>query len=183
MGQISAPVRVAALAGLLAAAAMGVWLLTAGRGTGTTSSVSEPSAVRAPVAKTQPVATPVRNAQPKAKPAVTENGTSLSIASLLRTHKVVVVLLYDPQAPVDGYSFAEAQLGAKQSKAAFVPVNVLDQHQAAPFTEAYGVLQDPTVLFFARPGKLVQKLTGFADHESVGQAAVNAALGVGGRKP
>jgi hypothetical protein len=115
----------------------------------------------------------------KAAPATTKDGTPTTIASLLRDHRSVVVLLYDPQSSVDAYSVAEAQLGASRANAGFIRVDVLDQHQAAPFTKAYGVLQDPTILFFARPGKLVQKLTGFADHDTVAQAALNAALGLG----
>ena len=122
-------------------------------------------------------------AKTKAKPSkparATTKGTPTTIASLLRDHRSVVVLLYDPQSSVDAYSVAEAQLGASRANAGFIRVDVLDQHQAAPFTKAYGVLQDPTILFFARPGKLVQKLTGFADHDTVAQAALNAALGLG----
>jgi hypothetical protein len=106
-------------------------------------------------------------------------GTPTTIASQLATHSVVVVLLYNPTAKVDSYSLGEAVLGAQQARAGFLRVNVLNQAQALPFSKAYGVLQDPTILFFTRPGKLVQKLVGFADHESIAQAAANAALGLG----
>lgn len=104
------------------------------------------------------------------------NGTPNTIASLLATHAVVVVLLYNPHSKVDYYSLNEAQLGASQANAGFLAVDVLDQRQAAPFTRAYGVLQDPTVMFFVHPGRLVQQLIGFADHETVLQAASNEAV-------
>jgi hypothetical protein len=128
-------------------------------------------------AATKAAAKPAKTT-PKAA-ATTKVAGPVTIASLLRDHKAVVVLLYDPKSPVDAYSLAEAQLGASHAHAGFIRVDVMNQRQAAPFTKAYGVLQDPTVLFFTRPGKLVQKLSGFADHDTVAQAAMNAALGLG----
>ena len=116
------------------------------------------------------------------KPAVVKhvaklpNGTPNTIATLLSTHAVVVVLLYDPRSKVDYYTFTEAQLGAQQAGAGFLSVDVLNQRQAAPFTRAYGVLQDPTIMFFVHPGRLVQQFSGFADHETVSQAANNEAV-------
>ncbi len=213
MNQVSAPVRIVALVGLLAAAGVGLYTFmqsTAGSaggggstGLSTLRPVQEAKGVAArlsahnvatargklatpartgakptqpvpvkPRAATTPVAAPVHA---KSKPAA---GSPTTIASLLRDHKVVVVLLYDPQSKVDQYSVSEAELGARAANAGFILVNVLDQRAAAPFTKQYGVLQDPSVLFFARPGKLAQKLVGFADHDSVAQAATNVALGL-----
>jgi hypothetical protein len=108
---------------------------------------------------------------PKAKRAPT-------IASALRHHRVVVVLLYDPQSKIDSYSVGETELGAANAHAGFLRVNVLDARQSEPFAKTYQSLETPAVLFFTRGGKLVQKLTGFADHESVTQAATNAARGI-----
>lgn len=219
--QVSAPIRILALVGLLAAAAVGGYTFMSG--SGSTGSSASPAALRevhqaqsvatklsrhnrataagkpdaAAQATTKPAATstapkaPAKAAKPAAAasasapavaPAATKpkpaNGMPTTIASLLRTHKVVVVLLYDPQSKVDAYSVAEAELGAREAEAGFLRVDVLNQRAAAPFTKAYGVLQDPSVLFFARPGKLVQKLTGFADHETVAQAAADVAMGL-----
>ena len=39
----------------------------------------------------------------------------------------------------------------------------------------YGVLQDPAVLVLRPPGSLVVRIDGFADRETVAQAALNAA--------
>ena len=138
-----------------------------------------------PAAKPKPATAAAAKGSPaktaaKPKPAVTlVKGTPRTIAGQLATHDVVIVLLYDPNARVDDYSLAETQLGAKDSGAGFLAVNVMNQHQASPFTTAYGVLQDPTVLFFKRPGKLALKLVGYADHDTIAQAAKNAALGLG----
>jgi hypothetical protein len=225
MAQISAPVRIVALIGMLSAMAMGAWM-TLGSAGGTNAGPAEDAVAspliaqaqaRAAAAKlnahnvntakgkpdtTVPAKTKVKAvAKPKVTPAVKPaakvkaapkvtpvrkpvavklpNGTPNTIASLLATHRVVVVLLYNPKAKVDSYSLGEAVLGAQQSGAGFLRVNVLDQKQTIPFASAYGVLQDPTLLFFVRPGKLVQKLEGFADHETIAQAATNAGLGIG----
>jgi hypothetical protein len=232
MAQISAPVRIVALIGMLSAMAMGAWM-TLGSAGGTNAGPAEDAVAspliaqaqaRAAAAKlnahnvntangkpdtTVPAKAKVKAAAkpkvvtPAAKPAAKvkgapkvkaapkptpvrkpvaaklPNGTPNTIASLLATHRVVVVLLYNPKAKVDSYSLGEAVLGAQLGGAGFLRVNVLDQKQTIPFARAYGVLQDPTVLFFVRPGKLLQKLEGFADHETIAQAATNAGLGIG----
>jgi hypothetical protein len=149
------------------------------------TATAKPKAAVKPAAKPKTVAAakpaPKPAAKAAAKPAAVKlpDGTPTTIASVLATHEVVVVLLYNPTAKVDSYSLGEAVLGAQQAGAGFLRVNVLDQAQALPFSKAYGVLQDPTLLFFVRPGKLVQKLEGFADHQTIAQAAANAALGIG----
>jgi hypothetical protein len=211
MSQVSVPVRVLALVGLLSALAVGAWTITAGRNgkpdAAQASAVSPLPAVhraenvagalnaheKATAAGAEANAAPaVRHApakhvaQPVVKPVVKparESNVPHTIAGQLKTHHVVVVLLYDPKAKVDAYSLAEAQLGAEHVDAGFLRVNVLDQHQASPFTKAYGVLQDPTLLFFKRPGTLAFKLSGFADHDTVAQAAKNAALGLPSLEP
>jgi len=229
--QISAPIRIVALLGVLAAAAVGAYTFTQGPAgssaggsnsaaaieqqaksvasklsghnvataqgkpdttttttTTTAPAVANPAATRAPATTTpvkpaaaKPAATKPAAAKPAAAPAARPapakhvDSPKTTIAALLRTHKVVVVLLYDPQAKVDQYSLAEAQLGARETGAGFIGVDVLSQHAAAPFTKAYGVLQDPSLLFFERPGKLALKLTGFNDHDVIAQAIFNIA--------
>ena len=114
----------------------------------------------------------------KPKPAMTEGAAPTTIAAVLRHHKVAVVLLYDPESKVQAVSLGEAQLGADQAHAGFLRVNVLKQRQAEPFAKTFGILQLPAVLFFTRPGQLVQKLVGFADQDTVAQAALNASRGL-----
>jgi hypothetical protein len=234
VAQISAPIRIVALIGLLSALALGAWmtLQSAGGAAGPAAdataapnaaeaaanavasklnahnlntaagkpdttvpatvtsaskprvapAVKHPAKVKAPPKSTAPQkvkATPKRKTPAQLATARLPTGTPTTIGSLLATHGVVVVLLYDPKAGVDSYSLGEAVLGAQEASAGFLRVNVLDQAQALPFAKAYGVLQDPTILFFVRPGKLVQKLVGFADHETIAQAATNEALKAG----
>jgi hypothetical protein len=201
--QISAPIRIVALVGMLAALAMGAWTFAAGRsGAGASPNEQAGPVAQHPIKAAQAVAGKLsahNKATAAGKPDVTSpakaaavthahktrpktstltDGTPRTIASVLRRHRVAVVLLYDPQSKVDSFSLAEAQLGAGRANAGFLRVNVLKQRQAAPFAKAYGVLEAPTVLFFARPGKLVQKLVGFADQDTVAQAALNAAHGL-----
>ena len=157
-----------------------------------TPDAAQPAAVAAkPAAKktvpAKPAATKASAAKPRtaAKPKAKKHalklpkGTPTTIAGQLALYPVVIVLIYNPQAKVDEYSVLETKFGAKEAGVGFLAVNVLDQKQAAPFTTAYGVLQDPTVLFFKRPGKLALKLVGYADHDTIAQAAKNAALGLG----
>ena len=199
--QVSAPVRIVALVGVVAALGMAAWTFALGHKNGTSSSSSTAQAgdvAQHPIAAAKAVASKLNahnkatamgthaaasqtkhaTARHKGHGRRTTHATSMTIASVLRHHRVAVVLLYDPQTKIDSLSLGEAQLGAERAHAGFLRVNVLRQHQVGPFVKTYGVMQVPTVLFFARPGKLVQKLDGFADHETVAQAALNAAHGL-----
>jgi hypothetical protein len=199
--QIGAPIRIVAFVGLLLALAVGAWTFVAGRSTteplssGSTRLVAQhPVAAAQSVAKKlsahnrataagkPDVARATKRTAPtharKANPAATAEGTPTTIASVLRHHRVAVVVLYDPESKIDAFSVGEAQLGANRANAGFLRVNVLKNRQVEAFAKTYGILQVPTVLFFARPGKLVQKLVGFADQDTVAQAALNAARGL-----
>jgi hypothetical protein len=193
--QIGAPVRIVALVGVLAALAIGAWTLAVGHRTAdTSSSAATGSVAQHPVAAAKStvaklkaagkphVVRPTKHAAVtparKAAPAAKAGGAATTIAGVLRHHRVAVVVLYDPDSKIDSLSLGEAQVGARRAKAGFLRVNVLKQRQAEPFAKTYGVLHVPSVLFFARPGKLVQKFVGYADQDSVAQAALNAARGV-----
>jgi hypothetical protein len=198
VGTVSAPIRVVALVGLLAALAMGAWMMTAGR---SDAGADEPIEELRPVrraesvatklsghnlatavgkpAATKPVATPA--AKPVEKPVASKpqlaDGTPRTIAGVLATSRVAVVLLYDSESKVDEYSVSEAVLGAKSAGAGFFRVDVRNEKLATTFTKAYGVLQAPSVLVFRRPGTLALKLNGFVDHQTVEQAVLNVANG------
>jgi len=123
-------------------------------------------------------ATPVKPA-PVAKqvsPALAA-GLPLSLARSLAVNRTVVVVIYNPQAEVDGVAFAEARAGAALAGAGFVGLNVLSQAEVGKLTDQFGLLPDPAVLVFTRPAHLAGRLDGFADKETVAQAAQNAATG------
>jgi hypothetical protein len=103
-----------------------------------------------------------------------DNGLPSSVNAALALHEVVVVSLYDPAALVDAASVGEAQVGARLANAGFVPLNVMSEAQAVPLAKKLGVLPDPALLIFRRPGDLVFRVNGFADRATVAQAASNA---------
>ena len=95
----------------------------------------------------------------------------------LSHHKVVVVSFYDPNANVDAISVAEAHAGALAAKAGFLLVSVLDNKVAGILTALLpegGLLPEPGVIIYRAPGTIVLRMDGFADRDSVAQAAANA---------
>jgi hypothetical protein len=153
------------------------------------SSLSQP-VLEGPAAARQRAAKPKPNAarpiarkrvapKPKPKPKVDptlDKGLPSSVAMAFAGRDVVVVSLYAPDVPLDEMAVAEARSGAASVGAGFVALNVFDESQARPLTKLLGVLEDPTVLVFKRPGSLFLRLSGFADEQTVAQAARNASL-------
>lgn len=192
---VSAPVRVFALVGALAALGLGVWLfLLGGLAPASTAPVKEikplyggkkrvvaavvtpkakpaakPKAVKSPSA-------PKAKPKPKPRPAAVTNphGLPLAIARALSHHRVVVVSLYDPESKVDRISLGEARAGARRAGVGFVALNVLDRRASEALTRKLGVLSAPAFFLYRRPGKLVMRVDGFADRDLVAQAAVSA---------
>jgi hypothetical protein len=197
---VSPQVRLVALIGALAAAGLAVFMFTMGRPASSVDAGSAPAikplyngrkvpvhpkttkpVTHKPAPTVKPV--PAKPAKPHpapAKPAaapkapiVSANGLPLVIVTALEHHSVVVVALYDPQSRVDGISLGEAFAGAAAAHAGFVPLNVLDPSQAGPLMRLLGVLPDPAVLVYRRPGDLVVRFDGFADRDTVAQAVTN----------
>jgi len=104
-------------------------------------------------------------------------GLPAPIAQALGRSDTVVVSLYDPYSQVDGISFAEARAGAALAGVPFVPLNVLSEAQVGKLTAHLGLLPDPGLLVYVRPGTLAVKISGFADKETVAQAAQDATQG------
>jgi hypothetical protein len=185
--------RTVGLAAGLAALALaaGFFLLTSGQESSTAatphvvvplSKRTKPHPAKPATPKPSPK-TPVRQAkpEPKPKPAVKEQpvvskGLPSSVAAALARHAVVVVSLYAPSIALDEMATREAKIGASTAGAGFVALNVLDERQIGPLGRLLGVLEDPAVLVFRRPGDLVVRFSGFADQQTVAQAARNVAL-------
>lgn len=184
--------RLILLVGLLAAAALGAGMFLMSRSAATSDELEVPlpplRRAAAPAARATPATKPAKaipkpaavkpEAKPvpaqKPKPTVAANGLPLSIARALTKNSVVVVSLVVPNASVDELARAEAQAGARDAGAGFVTVNVLDQAQGGPLAAKLGVLEAPAVLVYRRPDALFVQLEGFADRETVAQAATNA---------
>jgi hypothetical protein len=204
---ISPPVRYAALLGVLAALLAGGGLMVMGHGqssaaatphvikhhpfgaglkhkatTATKKHVTKAKAVKPGRTKPASVSAAVTAARKAAEQrsavlAALAAGVPGPIALALGRHQTVVVSLYNPYSQVDGIAFAEARAGAATAGVGFVPLNVLSQAQVGKLTQALGLLPDPGLLVYIRPGTLVGRISGFADKETVAQAAQNAARG------
>jgi hypothetical protein len=190
---ISPQMRVVAALGGFAALGLAAFMLTLGRPSGASEASVAPikplHPVRRPgthgtpakpqakpkVAPAKPKVTPTKPKKAAPKPIVLLPGLAPEVAAALRGHEVVVVSLFDPHARVDQISLAEASAGAKTAHAGFVPLDVLRQGQGGPLVRRLGVLPDPAVLVYRRPGDLVARFDGFADRDTVAQAVANAA--------
>ena len=180
---ISPQMRIVVALGGLAALGLAAFMLGIGRPSGASEAAVAPIKPLHPVRKpaahtTAPKQTASKTPVPKTpttKPVELLPGLTPQVAAALREHDVVVVSLFDPQARVDQISLAEASAGAKAAHAGFVPLDVLRQGQAGPLVRQLGVLPDPAVLVYRRPGDIVARFDGFADRDTVAQAVANAA--------
>jgi hypothetical protein len=194
---LSPPIRYAALLGLVAALLIGGGMTVLGHGE--SSVAATPHVIKhhpfGPGVKKKATVVPKKHSaraiKPKATPAVARKpalrpsaviaalaaGIPHAIATALGRHQTVVVSLYNPYSQVDGIAFAEARAGAKIAGVGFVPLNVLSEAQVGKLTQMLGLLPDPGLLVYIRPGTLVARISGFADKETVAQAAQNAARG------
>ncbi len=204
---VSQPIKILALVGLLAIAALGATTMLLGHSNPSTSTQAPIQIHHRRVATTQTAtpAAPHAHAKPahaksvtpatkapaathtRAKPAAPKRHGNLVYADLpaplqwqLALHKIVVVSLYDPNADVDAISVAEAHAGAVDAGAGFLLVSVLDNKVAGILTALLpggGLLPAPGILVYRAPGELMVRLDGFADRTSVAQAVTNAQAG------
>ena len=170
------------------ALAAGFFLLSGGQSTSSAASThtviplsQRTHAKKAKAKHVKPVAKPVAKPKPKPKPAkppaaTSQNGLPLALNAALARNRIVVVSLYAPKVELDDMALQEAKAGAAEAGAGFVSVNVLSEVQSRQLTKQLGVLEDPAVLVFKRPGDLVTRFSGFADKQTILQAARNAGL-------
>ena len=195
MVNVSAPIKIFALVGALAALVLGGGMMMMGRGqvegdvapivllkkTQATPTAAKPEPVKAkpeqqPAVKPKPKAKakPVKPAKPA--PVVAPNGLPIEIARALQKHDVVVVALWGSGGKIDALARDEAEAGADAARAGFVALNVISSGKAAEALtlEVGTVLRTPGVLLFTKPETLAIKLDGFRDRDAVAQAALNA---------
>jgi hypothetical protein len=135
-----------------------------------------PAKTKAPVAKATPAPVPLakpKPAEPSARP-VDANGLPRVLSTALAGNRVVVVGLHDPDSALDQMALAEARAGARAADAGFVAINVFAETQSRPLLELLGALENPGILVYRRPDVLFARMSGFADSETVAQAAANA---------
>lgn len=97
-----------------------------------------------------------------------------ALERLLKKHSAVVVILYSPDSPLDTLATREARAGALAARAGFMAVDVTDEQAAAALASAYRVREAPALFVFGRGPTLVTQIGGFADRDTVAQAAQNA---------
>lgn len=147
--------------------------------------VTKPKVAKAtakPRVAAKAAAKPAPAAKPKPHVPAVVDGMPSALALALRHHRVVVVSLYTPGASVDAMATAEARRGAGVARAGFLALSVADDRVVAPLsallagapTPADRVLDGPAVLVFQRPNRLFVRFNGFADRDTVAQAAANA---------
>ena len=134
------------------------------------------AAAHKPATKIAPVTKPKPHAAAAAKPkhAAPPNQLPLPIRRALAHDRIVVVALYDPGAKIDGAALDEARAGALLAGGSFVRINVRT-NAVDSLNARYGAVQDPAVIVLRPPGVLVVRIDGFADRDTVAQAALNAA--------
>ena len=136
-----------------------------------------------PAAKHVATVRPKPTPKPKPKPLANPYHLPIPLARALSEHPAVVVSLYSRESKVDTIAYAEARAGAAASGVGFVGLDVLDRAQVGNLTEQLGVLSDPGVLVYRRPGKLAIRLEGFVDRDTVAQAADNVNPHPGAYRP
>jgi hypothetical protein len=142
--------------------------------------VATTAAPKAKAAKKVLAKAPVK---PKAHVPAVIGGMPSALALALRSHSVVVVSLYTPDSSVDAMATEEARHGAQVAHVGFVAFSVADEKVVSPLsslltgapTPADRVLDGPATLVFVRPNSLFVRLNGFADRDTIAQAAANAA--------
>ena len=154
--------------------------------------VAKPAAHAAkPTTKPKPVAKHAIKPKHAAKPpAFHGNPVYATLPQALQWqlahHKIVVVSVYNPRSDVDAITVAEAHAGAVDAGAGCLLVSELDNKVAGILTALLpegGLLPNPGVLVYRAPGDIALRLDGFADRDSVAQAATNAKNGETGPAP
>ena len=163
--------RLVVLLGLVVVLAGGFFVVTRHKST------SPRTASSTPVSTTPAVTTPTKTTPVTSKPhthALNTHGLPVSVARALRKQSVVVVALYLPSSDVDRVTGAEAQAGAAEMHAGFVPVNVLHQKSGTALLRKLGVVNTPVVLVIKRPANVLTEFKGLVDRDVVAQAVADA---------
>jgi hypothetical protein len=183
MEKVSVPVRIFAVVILLVGVAGMLFLRTAG-GSPSTDPIplaAPKAAPKAVPAKATPAKRPARPVVKAGAPAlnavkkVIPTGFPKEIDAALARHEVVVVSLVVPGSRVDELAAGEARAGAAAGGAGYLALNVLNERVARALLSKLGSIRDPSLLVLKQRGEIALTLNGFADRETVAQAAANAA--------
>ena len=176
---ISPRLRALLIVGVLALAALAAGMMVLGRGHASNNAQAKPKppvtpATAFPKASPSTPATPTGEAPSAPSAPKGEGALPAAIQQALTANRVVVVSLFAPKAKIDTTALREAAAGAQLAGAVFVPIDVT-RDDVDSLKQRYGVIQDPAVLVLRPPGDLIVRIDGFADRDTVAQAAANAA--------
>jgi hypothetical protein len=172
--ELSTPVKVVALAGL-------ILVLAAGGFASYTVAMRHKQAGEQVVSV--PAQTPAKHgstvhfsqtAKPAPKPIVLDANLPAAVHQALRSSREVVAVLTAPGVPGDSDNVAEARLGARAAHVGFTVLDVTRETVAAPLATWAPNAVDGSVLVVQRPGKVAVELDGYADRQMVEQAALDA---------
>jgi hypothetical protein len=170
-------IRLVAILGVIVVAAGGFMVVTRHKTTSPTTASSTPS-VTTPAHTTTTPSTPAPSKAHAARAAVTRvaiaHGLPVPVARALAKNRVVVVALFSPHSDVDTIAKAEAQAGALEAGAGFVPLDVFHQRPGTAILRKLGVVNTPDVLVVKRPYLIYSQFPGFADRDVVEQAVADA---------
>jgi hypothetical protein len=159
--QVVLPIAVLGLLGL----AVGAFAF------GKPPAAADPEAVAANIASrnstTTAAAQPTKPAKPKPQP-------KTALERALVNHKAVVVLFYTPAASLDTLQTREARAGAQAGGAGFLALDVSRDRRMAELATRYDVRDAPAILVFARGPRVAVRLDGYADRDTIEQAALIA---------
>jgi hypothetical protein len=165
LSQQARMVVLAALLGLVGLALAAFLFLRPHSASTTQSQSTTPATPVTPVSPPEP--------RPPGRPKTPATGLPVRIAEALNHGQVVVVGLYAPGVELDEEALREAQSGAHRAGAVFVPVAVTTKN-VDQLARRFGALRDPAALVLKPPADLSVLLQGFADSDTVAQAAEDA---------
>jgi hypothetical protein len=113
---------------------------------------------------------------PKAapKPIVLDGNLPRPVHQALRSSREVVAVLTAPNVPGDSDNVTEAALGARAAHVGFTVLDVTQETVAETLAAWAPNAADGSVLVVRRPGKVAVELDGYADRQMVAQAALDA---------
>ena len=148
-------------------------------GSGSGEPLEPAPATTAPTEEPAPAeTTPTEPVPADSEPAAfaSESGGLDALEAELADHKVVVLVVYSPNASVDSQITREARLAAEEVGVGFLAVNGAKEKMIGELALAYDLRETPAVLVFKRGAEpeLAMRLVGWADRETVSQAALDA---------
>ena len=169
--ELSTPIKVVALAGLLVALLAGAFAtMTMLRG-----QQHGASNVQAPSARSS---APLKFSQtPKkatVRPIVIDPNLPAPLRHSLRSSREVVAVVVSPAVPGDSDAVQQARAGARAAHVGFAVLDVTRAPIASALAMWAPQAVDPTVLVVKRPGTVAVELDGYADQDMVAQAALDA---------